>query len=118
MDDASFERLKSDVHRTLLSRMDLERLAAVDGTRAKQAVTGLIQEILVNEKVLLNIAEKERLQSDLINEVFGLGPLEPLLKDPTISDILINNKELAYIERAGILQKVDIRFRNDQHLLQ
>jgi len=118
MDDASFERLKSDVHRTLLSRMDLERLAAVDGTRAKQAVTGLIQEILLNEKILLNIAEKERLQSDLINEVFGLGPLEPLLKDPTISDILINSKDLAYIERAGILQKVDIRFRNDQHLLQ
>jgi pilus assembly protein CpaF len=98
--------------------MDLERLAAVDGAKAKQAVTGLIQEILVNDKVLLNIAEKERLQSDLINEVFGLGPLEPLLKDPTISDILINNKELAYIERAGILQKVDVRFRNDQHLLQ
>jgi pilus assembly protein CpaF len=62
--------------------------------------------------------ERERLQADLSNEIFGLGPLEPLLKDETISDILINRKDLAYIERAGILQKVDIQFRNDQHLLQ
>ena len=118
MDDAGFEKLKSEIHRTLLSKMDLEKLSTVDGTRAKQAVAAVVQDILVGEKILLNTAEKERLQGDLINEVFGLGPLEPLLKDHTISDILINRKDLAYIERAGILQKVDIRFRDDQHLLQ
>ncbi len=118
MDDAGFEQLKSEVHRTLLSKMDLERLSTVDGVRAKQAVGTLIQEVLSAGNILLNTAEKERLQADLLNEVFGLGPLEPLLKDYTISDILINRKDLAYIERAGVLQKVDIRFRDDSHLLQ
>ncbi len=118
MDDAAFELLKSDVHRTLLSKMDLERLATADGGKAKQAVTSLIQDILASEKILLNTMEKERLSADLLNEVFGLGPLEPLLKDPTISDILVNGKDVAYIERNGILQKVDIRFRDDSHLLQ
>ena len=118
MDNAGFEQLKSEVHRTLLSRVDLEKLSATDGVRARQAVLALTQEILASEKILLNIAEKERLQTDLLNEVFGLGPLEPLLKDHTISDILINRKDLAYIERNGVLQKVDIRFRNDQHLMQ
>jgi pilus assembly protein CpaF len=118
MDDAGFEQLKSEVHRTLLSRMDLEKLATVDGAKARQAVTGLIHDILVSEKVLLNTTEKERLSADLVNEVFGLGPLEPLLKDLTISDILVNRHDTAYIERNGILQKVDIRFRDDSHLLQ
>lgn len=118
MDSAAFEQLKSEIHRTLLSRLDLEKLASADGTKGRQAVVTLIQSILAEDNILLNAAERERLQNDLLNEVFGLGPLEPLLKDPTISDILVNRKDLVYIERAGILQKVDIRFRDDQHLLQ
>ena len=118
MDDASFEKLKSDVHRTLLSKLDLERLSTTDGTRAKQAVTALVQDVLASEEVLLNSAERERLLEDLLNEIFGLGPLEPLLKDATISDILVNRCDKTYIERAGILQKVDIRFRDDRHLIQ
>jgi len=118
MDSAAFEQLKSDIHRTLLSRLDLEKLASADGAKGRQAVVTLIQSILAEDNILLNAAERERLQNDLLNEVFGLGPLEPLLKDPTISDILVNRKDLAYIERGGILQKVDIRFRDDQHLLQ
>ncbi len=118
MDDLKFEQLKSEVHRTLLSRMDLEKLASVDGAKARQAVTGLVQDILAGERILLNTQEKERLSSDLLNEVFGLGPLEPLLKDLTISDILVNSHDRAYIERNGLLQKVDVRFRDDSHLLQ
>jgi pilus assembly protein CpaF len=118
MDDASFEKLKSDIHRTLLSKLDLEKLSTTDSTRARQTVTGLVQSILASEEVLLNTSERERLLADLLNEIFGLGPLEPLLKDPTISDILVNRCDVTYIERAGILQKVDIRFRDDRHLVQ
>ena len=118
MDETNFEQVKTDIHRTLLSQLDLEKLSTVNNGRARQAVATLIQEILAKEKILLNAAEKERIQSDLLNEVFGLGPLEPLLKDPTISDILVNRKDLVYIERGGVLQKIDIRFRDDRHLFQ
>jgi pilus assembly protein CpaF len=118
MDKLSFDLLKTDVHRVLLSKMDLEKLASVNNGRARQAVSVLVQEIVAGRNVLLNASEKDRLQSELLDEVFGLGPLEPLLKDPTISDILVNRKDMAYIERDGILKRVDIRFRDDRHLLQ
>jgi pilus assembly protein CpaF len=118
MDKLSFDLLKIDVHRVLLSRMDLEKLASVNNGRARQAVSTLVQEIVAGRNVLLNATEKDRLQSELLDEVFGLGPLEPLLKDHTISDILVNRKDLAYVERNGVLQRVEIRFRDDRHLLQ
>jgi len=118
MKELDFEKFKADVHRMLLSKIDLEKLSSVNNGRARQAVGNIVQEIVGNEKVPLNAAEKERIQSDLLDEVFGLGPLEPLLKDPTISDILVNNKDLVYIERKGILQKTDVRFRDDRHLAQ
>src|SRR5665811_718296 len=75
------DRLKSDIHHLLLTQLDLEKLSALANGRARQAVTTLIQEIIQKEKLLLNGAEKERLQSGLLDEVFGFGPLEPLLKD-------------------------------------
>jgi pilus assembly protein CpaF len=118
MDNESFEQVKSDIHRTLLSQLDLERLSSVTNGRAKHAVTSLIQDIVIKEKVLLNAAEKERLQADLLAEVFGYGPLDPLLKDHTISDILVNKSDIVYIERSGILEKSDVKFRDDRHLLQ
>jgi pilus assembly protein CpaF len=118
MNESAFEKLKSDLHRVLISKLDLERLSAVNGTEARQAVVTLIQEILTSERILLNSEERERLQEGLLNEVFGLGPLEPYLKDPSISDILVNRKDQAYIERGGVLEKADLRFRDDQHLLQ
>ncbi|MCL6546179.1 MAG: CpaF family protein [Bryobacteraceae bacterium] len=118
MNESAFERLKSDLHRILISKLDLERLSTINGMEARQAVVTLIQEILASERILLNSEERERLQEGLLNEVFGLGPLEPFLKDPTISDILVNRKDQAYIERGGVLEKVDLRFRDDQHLLQ
>jgi pilus assembly protein CpaF len=118
MDSESFDQVKGDIHRILLSQLDLERLSTVNNGRARQAVTGLIQDIVLKEKLLLNAAEKERLQSDLLDEVFGFGPLEPLLKDPSVSDILVNRRDLVYIERGGILQRAEVKFRDDRHLLQ
>jgi pilus assembly protein CpaF len=118
MDQFDFETVKADVHRTLLSKMDLEKLSSVQNGRARQAVATLVQEIVAKDKVPLNAAEKERLQSDLLDEVFGLGPLEPLLADDTISDILVNRKDLIYVEKNGVLEKANARFRDDRHLLQ
>lgn len=118
MEETNFEQVKTDVHRTLLSQLDLEKLSSVSNGRARQAVSTLIQEILSRERILLNAAEKEQIQADLLDEVFGLGPLEPLLKDSSISDILVNRKDLVYIERGGVLEKIDVKFRDDRHLYQ
>ena len=118
MDIENFEQTKTRLHRILLSQLDLEKLATTANGRAKQAVSVLIQDIILREKLLLNGVEKDKIQSDLLDEVFGFGPLEPLLKDPTISDILVNRNDLVYVERGGILQKIDVKFRDDRHLLQ
>src|SRR4051812_30111030 len=118
MENLDFEKFKGDVHRALLSQIDLEKLSASSSGRARQAVATMVQEIVAGQKVPLNAAEKEQIQSALLDEVFGLGPLEPLLNDRTISDILVNNKDLVFIERRGRLEKVDVRFRDDRHLLQ
>ena len=118
MEILDFEQFKGEVHRTLLSQIDLEKLAATDGAKARLAVSGMIQEIIAQQRVPLNSTEKERVLSDLLDEVFGLGPLEPLLNDRTISDILVNNANMVFIERRGRLQRVDVKFRDDRHLLQ
>ena len=99
MDKTGFEQVKTDVHRSLLAQLDLEKLSAATNGSAKQAVAALIVEILAKEKILLNAAEKDRLQAELLDEVFGLGPLEVLLGDPTISDIMVNGKDQVYIEQ-------------------
>jgi pilus assembly protein CpaF len=96
----------------------LEKLSATANGTAKPAVAALILDIAAREKLLLNAAEKDRLQAELLDEVFGLGPLEALLADPTISDILVNGKDMVFVERFGKLQKVDVKFRDDRHLLQ
>ena len=114
----NLDKLKSEVHRTLISKLDLEKLARVNSSTARQAVAGMIVAIISDQQVPLNLAEQEKVQSDLLDEVFGLGPLEPLLADPTISDILVNDKDHVFIERAGVLQKVDTTFRDNRHLLQ
>lgn len=118
MEKLDFEQFKADVHRSLISKLDLERLATVQGARARQAVANLVQEIIAERKLPLSAIEKDRVQSDLLDEVFGLGPLEPLLRDPKVSDILVNNRNLVYVERGGILQKTDVVFRDDRHVMQ
>jgi pilus assembly protein CpaF len=112
------DKFKSDIHRTLISKLDLEKLSRVNTIQARQAVSGIVAEIIVGQGVPLNFAEQERIKAELLDEVFGLGPLEPLLADPTISDILVNDKNHVFIERAGRLQKVNVTFRDDRHLLQ
>jgi len=118
MEVLDFEKLKTDLHGTLLSRIDLEKLSSVDDAKARRAVATMIQEIVGSQKIPLNAAERERVQSDLLDEVFGLGPLEPLLKDPAVSDILVNNRNVVYVERRGILEKSTATFRDDRHLMQ
>src|ERR1700723_3489843 len=118
MESLNFEQFKADVHRTLISKLDLEKLSTVQPARARLAVANLVQEIVVENKMPLNSAEKEKIQSDLLDEVFGLGPLEALLRDPKVSDILVNNRNNVFVERAGLLEKLDISFRDDRHLWQ
>ena len=118
MEVLDFERYQATVHSALLSKIDLEKLASVDSSKARLAVAAIIQEIVFAERVPLNAAEKEDIESNLLDEVFGLGPLEPLLRDPTVSDILVNNAHTIYTERKGRLQKTTTRFRDDRHLMQ
>jgi pilus assembly protein CpaF len=118
VDQVNLESFKADIHRTLISRLDLEKLSRVNSDQARQAVKGMVNEIILGQRVPLSFAEQGRVETDLLDEVFGLGPLEPLLADKTISDILVNGKNAVFIERAGILQKVDVSFRDDRHLLQ
>jgi pilus assembly protein CpaF len=118
METLNFDTAKADIHRSLISRIDLEKLARLNPDRARQAVSSMILEIVAAGKVPFNAFEKEKLQLDLLDEVFGLGPLEPLLRDPEISDILVNNCNEVFVERAGLLEQLDISFRDDRHLLQ
>jgi pilus assembly protein CpaF len=118
MEKLNFEQYKAEIHRTLISKLDLEKLSTIQPSKARQAVSSLVQSIIVDGNLPFSAAEKERIQSDLLDEVFGLGPLESLLRDPRVSDILVNNKGLVYVERGGILQKTDVVFRDDRHVMQ
>jgi pilus assembly protein CpaF len=114
----NLENYKAEIHRTLISKLDLEKLSRVNSTQARQAVSGIVKEIIADQRVPLNFDEQEKIQADLLDEVFGLGPLEPLLRDPKISDIMVNSKDSVFIEKGGLLQKVNTSFRDDRHLLQ
>jgi pilus assembly protein CpaF len=118
METLNFEQAKADIHRTLISRLDLEKLSRLNADRAKQAVSSMVLEIVASGKIPFNAVEKERLQSDLLDEVFGLGPLEPLLRDPDVSDILVNSATEVFVERKGLLEELNISFRDDRHLMQ
>jgi pilus assembly protein CpaF len=114
----NLEKYKAEIHRTLISKLDLEKLSRVNTSQARQAVSGIVKEIIADQRVPLNFDEQEKIQADLLDEVFGLGPLEPLLRDPKISDILVNDKDHVFVEKGGLLQKVSTTFRDDRHLLQ
>src|SRR6516164_8981186 len=118
MDRLDIDKFKAEIHKTLISKLDLEKLSRVNTSQARQAVAGMVSEIIVAQRVPLNFAEQAKVEAELLDEVFGLGPLEPLLADSSISDILVNDKNHVFIERGGILQKVDTAFRDDRHLLQ
>ena len=112
------EKYKTDIHRTLIAKLDLEKLSRVNSSQARKATADLINEIILDQRVPLSFEEQEKIQSNLLDEVFGLGPLEALLSDPKISDILINGRDKVFVERGGRLQRVDTVFRDDRHLLQ
>jgi pilus assembly protein CpaF len=118
VDQLDLDTFKAEIHRTLISKLDLEKLSRVNSNQARQAVAGMVNEIIAGQRVPLSFAEQGRVETELLDEVFGLGPLEPLLADPTISDILVNDRNHVFIERGGILSKVDTAFRDDRHLLQ
>jgi len=113
---AGYHELKGRVHERVIEVLDLSAAAALDEESLKRELGRLIQRILTEEQVPLNMREKEQLVVDIQNEVLGYGPLEPLLNDPTISDILVNNYQMVYVERAGKLYRTDCRFRDDVHL--
>jgi pilus assembly protein CpaF len=114
----NLEKYKAEIHRILISKLDLEKLSRVNSSQARQAVASIVKEIISDQRVPLNYDEQERIQADLLDEVFGLGPLEPLLRDAAISDILVNDKDHVFVEKGGLLKRVDTTFRDDRHLLQ
>jgi pilus assembly protein CpaF len=114
----NIETYKAEIHKILISKLDLEKLSRVNSSQARQVVAGIVSEIITEQRVPLSFDEQERIQEDLLDEVFGLGPLEPLLRDLKISDILVNDKDHVFVEKGGKLQRVDTSFRDDRHLLQ
>jgi pilus assembly protein CpaF len=109
--------LKGNVHRKLLNRLNLEALSNVDRARAESEIRTLLTELLAEENTPLSLGEREALFGELIDDVFGLGPLEPLLRDPSISDILVNTHKHVFVERGGTLHRVQTTFQDDRHLL-
>jgi pilus assembly protein CpaF len=113
-----YQQVKADLHRKILDRLDLEKLGRTPSNTARDEVLLLIRNTVNSEAVPLSFAERERLSREILDEIFGLGPLEPLLKDPTISDILVNRYDRVYVERAGKLEPTGLSFKDDQHLMQ
>ncbi|MFP5208641.1 MAG: CpaF family protein [Acidobacteriota bacterium] len=118
MELLNLEQYKAEIHRVLISKMDLEKLSRVNSNQARQAVLSIVKEIMADQREPLSFEEQEKIESELLDEVFGLGPLEPLLRDVKISDILVNDKDHVFVEKGGKLQRVDTSFRDDRHLLQ
>ena len=112
-----YQELKSAVHRDLLNKVDLERVAVVRDERTRAQALAVIQDLVANLQTPMSGRERERLSLEVLDEVFGLGPLEPLLQDPTINDILINGHNQVYIERAGVLEETNISFKDNAHLM-
>ena len=113
----SFQEIKARLHRTIISRLDLNKLNMLSADRVRSEVSRLAEDLLLAESLPLSIVERDRLVSEVHNELFGLGPLEPLLGDPTIADILVNSYANIYIERRGKLEKTAISFKDDEHLM-
>jgi pilus assembly protein CpaF len=112
-----YQELKSSVHRDLISRVDLERVATQRDEYTRAQVLSVIQDLVANLKTPLSGRERERLSLEVLDEVFGLGPLEPLLQDPTVNDILVNGPKQVYVERAGVLEESNVMFKDNAHLM-
>ena len=116
-DDTEYARLKTDIHRKLLDRVDLEVMSNLAEEPLRQELKTLVERLLAEEGIALNALERKQIVQDIQDEMLGLGPLEPLLADPTVSDILVNGYRQVYVERAGRLELSGLRFANNEHLL-
>jgi pilus assembly protein CpaF len=114
----SFEELKRLIHGKLVDKLDLSRVSDLEGETLRREIRLVVERLCDTENPLLNRMERERLIDEVLDETFGFGPLEVLLKDPTISDILVNGPFKVYVERRGKVEKTDVKFRDSDHLLQ
>jgi pilus assembly protein CpaF len=112
------QQVKADLHRKVLDRLDLEKLGKTSGDSARDEVLIVIRSVVNGEVVPLSFAERENISRQILDEIFGLGPLEQLLKDPNVSDILVNRYDRVYIEKAGKLELTTLAFKDNTHLMQ
>jgi pilus assembly protein CpaF len=112
-----YQELKFTLHRKLLDRINLEALSSLAGERVRAEVRAAVARLVEEQKSPFSLTEKDGIIEEILDEVFGLGPLEPLLKDPTVSDILVTTPRLVYVERAGKLYRTPVEFKDDSHLL-
>jgi pilus assembly protein CpaF len=115
---AYLQQMKVRIHQQLVNRLDMQNLRTLPPATVREEVRQLMKEICHSEKGLISSSDQERLMDDVMDETFGLGPLETLLKDSSITDILVNRFDRIYVERLGRLETVDVRFRDNQHLRQ
>lgn len=116
-DNKTYQELKSRIHRRLLDRVDLAKMESMAPAQLRDELKIMVERLLAEEAIAINEIERKALVVDIQHEVLGLGPLEPLLADSTISDILVNTYKNVYVERNGVLEPASIRFENDAHLL-
>ena len=109
--------LKSKVHRKLLQSLNSETLRLISKERLRGEIGRAVEKLLLQENIPMTLPERDRVIEEILDEVFGLGPLEPLLKDTAITDILVNNYTKVYVERRGVLQRSSVQFKDDKHLL-
>jgi pilus assembly protein CpaF len=112
----AYQELKTTLHQELLSQIDLEKLTTLEDSRARAQVREVIQSLILKLDTPLSTGEKDRLAREVLHEVFGLGPLEPLLADATVNDILVNTAKQVYVERSGVLELTNVAFKDDAHL--
>ena len=112
-----FASVKTAIHRKLIQKLNLDRLTEANREDVRREVSQLLESLVLGESAPLNLQERERVVQEVLDEVFGLGPLEPLLADPTVSDILVNTHKRVYVERKGLLELTPIHFRDDVHLM-
>jgi pilus assembly protein CpaF len=114
----SFEELKRLIHSKLVEKLDLSRVSDLEGETLRREIRLVVERLCDTENPLLNRMERERLIDEVLDETFGFGPLEVLLKDPTITDIMINGPHKIYVERRGKVERTDVKFRDNEHLMQ
>jgi pilus assembly protein CpaF len=116
--EAEFESIKRRIHGKLVDKLDLSRIGELEGESLRREIRLVVEHLCNTEDTYLNRTERDRLIEEVLDETFGLGPLEFLLKEPTISEIMINGPKSVYVERNGSLEKTQVQFRDDKHLMQ